>query len=203
MIMKRILLPVACVLLMAGPVVAATATQADLDAARTRVTQSPDSADAQFDLAMAYARTPFLEQGWEALKRVNALDPAYADKAVAKYEAAVAANPADPEAHFRLAFGYYFQNKKDQARAQMEQVVAIAPQDPWGYDYLGFLVAEQNQTQLDEAAKLWQKALEMDPNNAVAHYLIGQVYYRQGKFMQAAGEIASALKARTSSGLSP
>lgn len=203
MMMKRLLLPLACVLMLSSPVMAATATQADLDGARARVEQTPDSADAQFELAMAYARTPFLEQGWEALKRVNTLDPTYADKAVAKYEAAIAANPADVEAHFRLAFAYYFQNKKDQARAQMEQVVALAPQDPWGYDYLGFLVAEQDQTHLDQPTKLWQKALELDPNNAVAHYLIGQVYYRQGKFLQAAASIGNALKARASSGLNP
>lgn len=203
MMMKRLLLPLACMLMLSSPVLAATATQADLDAARARVTQTPDSADAQFELAMAYARTPYLEQGWEALKRVNALDPGYADKAVAKYEAAIAADPSDVEAHFRLAFAYYFQNKKDEARAQMEQVVALAPQDPWGYDYLGFLIAEQNQSQLDEPTKLWQKALELDPNNAVAHYLLGQVYYRQGKFLQAAAAIGSALKARASSGLSP
>jgi tetratricopeptide (TPR) repeat protein len=203
MTLKRILLPIACMLLLASPVMAAGPTQAELDAVRTRATQAPENPDAQFDLAMAYARTPFLEDGWEALKRCNALDPAYADKVVARYEGAIAADPADAEAHFRLAFGYYFQNKKDLARAQLEQVVALTPQDAWAYDYLGFLVAEQTPNQLDEAFKIWQKALAIDPNNAVAHYLIGQVYYRQGKFMQAAASLANALRLRSSSGLRP
>ena len=199
--MKRILLPMACTLLLASPAWAAMPTQVELDAARTQVERAPDSPDAQFELAMAYARTPFLEQGWEALKRVNTLDPAYAEKAVARYEAATTANPDDAEATFRLAFAYYFMNKKEQAVHHMQRVVALAPQDAWGYNYLGFLIAEQNR--LDEAAKLWQQALAIDPNNAVAHYLMGQYFYRQGKFMQAAASLANAVKSRNSSGLRP
>lgn len=201
MTLKRILLPIACVALLALPAQAAAPTQAQLDAAREQATRLPESPEAQFELAMHYARTPYLEQGWEVLKRVNALDPAYADKVVAKYEPAIVADPAQVEARFRLAFAYYFQGKKELAREQMERVVALSPQDPWGYNYLGFLVAEQNQ--LDEAYRLWQQALAIDPNNAVAHYLVGQVYYRQGKFMQAAASLANALKSRNSSGLKP
>jgi tetratricopeptide (TPR) repeat protein len=201
MILKRLSMSLMCVLVLATDALAAPPTQAELDACRQQAVQAPESPDAHFELAMAYARTPFLEQGWEALKRVNTLDPAYADKAVAKYEAALHADPTDAEASFRLAFAYYFQNKKDVARQQMERTVALAPQDPWAYNYLGFLIAEAGQ--IDEAARIWQQALAIDPNNAVTHYLIGQVYYRQGKFMQAAGSLANALKLRSTSGLKP
>jgi tetratricopeptide (TPR) repeat protein len=201
MSMKRILLPIACVLMLAMPAHAAAPTQAQLDAAREQAAKLPDSPQAQFELAMQYARTPYLEQGWEVLKRVNALDPSYADKVVAQYEPAIVADPTNVEARFRLAFAYYFQGKKELAQAQMAQVVALAPQDPWGYNYLGFLLADQNQ--IDQAAKVWQQALALDPNNAVSHYLMGQVYYRQGKFMQAAASLANAVKSRSSSGLRP
>jgi tetratricopeptide (TPR) repeat protein len=183
-------------------------TQAELDAARAQAANTPDSADAHFQLAMLYARTCFLEQGWEELKRVNVIDPAYADKVVARYAPLAptgplvgAATAADPGAYFRLAFGYYFQNKKDLARQTFAQYVGLAPDDPWGYDYLGFLYAEQNQ--LDAALQLWQKAVALDPNNAVAHYLIGQVFYRQGHFIQAAQSLTTAVRLRASSPLHP
>lgn len=199
--LKRIVLPIAVVMMLALPAQAAAPTQTELDAAREQAAKLPDSPTAQFELAMRYARTPYLEEGWEVLKRVNALDPAYADKLVAHYEPLIEAEPANVEARFRLAFAYYFQGKRELAQAQLNQVVALSPQDPWGYNYLGLLLAEQNQ--IDQAAKVWQQAIALDPNNAVSHYLMGQVYYRQGKFMQAAASLASAVKSRASTGLRP
>jgi tetratricopeptide (TPR) repeat protein len=198
---RRVLLPFLAVWAIATPALAAVPTQSELDALRAQAAAHADSADAQFELAMAYARTPYLEAGWEALKRVNTLDPTFADKVVSRLEPKVALEPADAESRFRLAFAYYFQGKKELARAQFEQLVALTPRDPWAYDYLGFLQAEANL--VDEAYKTWQQALTIDPNNAVAHYLVGQIYYRQGKFLQAAGEIANALKLRSTSGLQP
>lgn len=59
--------------------------QAQLVAATQRVARSPDSVDAQFELAMVYVRTPFLEHAWEALEHVMTLDPTYASKVVERY----------------------------------------------------------------------------------------------------------------------
>lgn len=195
----RALLTLACLAALALP--AAATTQTQLEAARQTAAQNPDSPEAHFDLAMAYARTAYLEQGWESLKRIQELDPAFAGKVVERYEAQVAAAPQDAEARFRLAFGYYFLDKKEQALGQIERLIALRPQDPWGYNYKGFLLAEQNQ--IDEAYKQWQRALALDPNNAVTHYLIGQVHYRQGRFLQATQAIAQALRLRATSPLKP
>jgi tetratricopeptide (TPR) repeat protein len=176
-------------------------TQAQLDAARAQAQRTPESTDAHFELAMLYARTCFLEEGWESLKRVQTLDAGYADKVVERYGLATEADPYDLDARFRLAFGYYFQGKKDLAKQEIEHLAALTPQDPWPYNYLGFMVAEQNQ--LDLAQQHWQRALSLDPNNAVAHYLMGQVHYRQGRFMQAAQALAKAVSLRAGSALKP
>jgi hypothetical protein len=44
---------------------------------------------------------------------------------------------------------------------------------------------------------------ELDPNNAVAHYLIAQVQYRQGHFLLAAQSLSKAMRLRASSPLHP
>lgn len=199
--LKRIALTTLCLLSLSAPAGAVTTSQATLDAARRQVAETPHSADAHFELAMNYARTPFLEEGWAALKQVQVIDPVYAAKAVSRYEALIHANPQDTEAHFRLAFAYYFQGDKPQARRQLEQIIAITPVDPWAYNYLGFLQAEAGQ--LEQATANWQRALGYDPDNAVAHYLIGQAFYRQGRFMQAASSLATALRLRAGTALKP
>src|SRR5690349_14361197 len=75
-------------------------TQTQLDAARAQAQANPESADAQFELAMVYARTCFLEEGWEALKRVQVLDAAYADKVVERFGALTEADPNDLDSRF-------------------------------------------------------------------------------------------------------
>lgn len=195
----RALMTLACLVALALP--AQATTQTHLEAARQAVAQHPDSPEAHFELAMAFARTAYLEQGWESLKRIQELDPGFASKVVERYEARVVEAPQDPEARFRLAFGYYFLDKKDQALGQIEQLIALRPQDPWGYNYKGFLLAEQNR--IDEAYQQWQRALTLDQDNAVTHYLIGQVHYRQGRFLQATKAIAQALRLRATSPLKP
>lgn len=199
MIGKRVGWAIACLIALSLP--AQATTQQALDGARAAADRAPDDPDALFDLAMAYARTNFLEHGWEALKRIQALDAGYATRVVERYEGRLAAQPDDPEALFRLAFGYYFQDRKALARRQLERLVAIRPADPWAHNYLGFLKAEEGS--LDEALAHWQRALALDHENAVAHYLIGQIHYRQGRFLQAAQSLGQAVRLRAASGLAP
>ncbi|MFP5503668.1 MAG: tetratricopeptide repeat protein [Candidatus Sericytochromatia bacterium] len=189
----------ACVIGLAHP--AQAITQQELDAARATAARSPHSPDAQFELAMAYARTSYLEHGWEALKRVNELDAGYAAKVVERYEARLAAHPEDADALFRLGFGYYFQDRKALAMRQFEKLIAIRPDDPWAHNYMGFLQAEAGR--LDQALVHWQKALTLDQDNAVAHYLIGQIHYRQGRLLQAAQSLGQAVRLRAASALKP
>jgi tetratricopeptide (TPR) repeat protein len=202
--MLKTILPLLLLVGLAAPAQAAklgNTSQATLDLARAHAAGAPQSADAQFDLAMAYARTPFLEHGWDALGRVTALDGNYAAKVVDRCESDLVAEPNDLEARFRLAFGYYFRGDREAARRELERLVAIAPEDAWFHDYLGFVQAEGDR--LDLATASWNRALQLDPNNAVTHYLLGQVHYRQGRFVQAAAELAQALKLRAASPLKP
>jgi tetratricopeptide (TPR) repeat protein len=165
-----------------------------LDDARARALASPQSAEAQFELVVALARSPEYDQAWDALSRLQGLDPDFASRVVDRYEARVVAEPGDAEARVRLAVGYYFRGDREAARRELERAAAIAPGDPWIWDYLGFLQMEIFKSDL--ASQSWKRALEADPNNALAHYLIGQLLYRQGHQHDAGAELERAAKLR-------
>lgn len=181
---------IAAVMLTATPGVAITPPA--LERAREAASLAPDDPDMQFELAVAYARSRFVAEGWDVVKRIQMLDPGYAARVVRLYEARVAQAPRDPEARFRLAAGYYFQDRKALARRQLERLVAIRPDDTWAHTYLGYLDAEEGN--LQSAQSRWKKALELDRENAIAHYLIGQIHYRQGRLRQADRALSEALR---------
>lgn len=214
MLKARILVAVAlATMTFAAPAAWAVDTsRAELEELQRRVDLDPKSPDAHFDLAMGLARTVKLESGYASLKKVIELDPAYADKVITKYKPLVDQNKQNVEAFFRLAFGYYFKGwnlqqqdpnsvegaqSKQLARTAFESIIANDPKYVWGYNYLGYLLAEGGD--LDKAVGLWRQAISVE-DNAVAHFLIGQAYMRQGKMAEGVMETATAMRMR---GLNP
>ncbi|MNK51652.1 cellulose synthase subunit BcsC [compost metagenome] len=194
--------------LMTTPAFAADTSKAELDLLRQRVTASPQDPSTHFDMAMGLARTSRLEEGWTSLKKVSELDPAYADKVIATYAPMVDENPQNIEAQFRLAFGHYFKglNFQDQGQADAAKeaklrakkafghIIETDPQYVWGYNYLAYLLAEEGD--LSAAVDTLKKAIAVEPNNAVSHFLIGQAYFRQGNHKDAVLEIGTAMRLR-------
>lgn len=194
--------------LMTAPAFAADTTKAELDLLRQRVTSAPQDPGAHFDMAMGLARTSRLEEGWTSLKKVSELDPGYADKVIATYAPMVDENPQNIEAQFRLAFGHYFKglNFQDQgqpdaakeaklrAKKAFGHIIETDPQYVWGYNYLAYLLAEEGD--LSAAVDTLKKAIAVEPNNAVSHFLIGQAYFRQGNHKDAVLEIGTAMRLR-------
>lgn len=167
--------------------------------------QKPDDPDVHFDLAMAYSRSPILEKGWDELQKVKALDPAYADKVIARYEPLVAENPDNVEAHWRLAFAYYAKGREShdaaatsRARSAFQKILEIDPRYVWAYNYLAYITYEQGD--LAGAASLARKAVEVGPDNAVAHFLLGQALLKQNQPFAAAMSLARAMQLRTAAG---
>ncbi|MBU6427905.1 MAG: tetratricopeptide repeat protein [Cyanobacteria bacterium REEB65] len=165
------------------------------------VAASPQDPDAHFNLAMAYARTPDLEKGWDELQVVKKLDPAYADKVIARFEPLAAANPNNIEVLFRLAFAYYFKGYqvndpvyKAKAKSAFEAILAVDPKYVWALDYLAYLT--YNAGDLDGALALARRATAADPDNAVAHFLLGEGLFKERQPLAAALEMAHAMQLR-------
>ncbi|MDB5097457.1 MAG: hypothetical protein JWM80_1878 [Cyanobacteria bacterium RYN_339] len=199
--MKKLLLTLALVFAPLPALAEPPAAQAALDEARAKALASPQSADMQLELVVALARSPFSDQAWDALTRLQGMDPDFGAHVADRYEALVVAQPGNAEARVRLALGYYFRGDREAARREMERAAAIAPDDPWIWDYLGYLQFENFKT--EPALASWRRALAADPNNALAHYLIGQALYRQGHQNDAAEELEKAAKARAATSLRP
>lgn len=217
-------LPVAALLaltVMAPAAWALDTPKTEIEALQQQVEANPESADAHFDLAMGLGRTVKLESGYTELKKVHELDPTYADKVIDRYKPMVEANKQNIEAQFRLAFGYFFKGygyeldagaaKDEQAEALTAQALtykemskqsfqAILEVDPkyvWAYNYLGFLIGSEGN--LDQALNLLKQGLAVE-DNAVGHFLVGQVYFKQGNVPAGLAETTTAMRMR---GLNP
>ncbi|MEB3223189.1 MAG: tetratricopeptide repeat protein [Candidatus Sericytochromatia bacterium] len=194
---------VACVLVAAADLLAAHPARAAgggcipparLAALTALAMQAPQSADAQFDLALAHLRTPFPERAWPVVDRLLALDPRYGARLVEHQRFVLAAHPQDCEARFRLAAGLYLDGRREAARQELQALVVAAPKDPWAHVYLGWLLAEGKQ--VDRAIVLWQRVVGLEPENAVAHWLLGQAHQRKGRRARAATALRTALSLR-------
>lgn len=221
--MRRWWLAGTLLLALAAPAWAVDTSKEDLLLLQQQVDQAPQSPEAHFELAMGLARTIKLEAGYAELKKVSELDPAYPDKVIARYKPLVEQNGQNIEAHFRLAFGYYFKAfylqqeieaaKDDPAKAteltaqaadyrllarkSFQSIVEADPKYVWGYNYLGYLWLESGDT--DQAMATWRQAIAIE-DNAVAHFLLGQALIRQGNVKDGLTETMTAMRMR---GLNP
>jgi len=147
------------------------------------------SAESCFEYAMALAYNGQVEKGWGVLKKIPTHDPQYAGKVVEKYQGVIAQSPQNWKAHFKLAFGYYFMNKKDLTVMHMEKAASLDPKNPWPVGYLALVKGEMGQ--LDEAVRLAKKAVQMEPNAAALHFLLSTGYYKQGKWLDASQSLVT------------
>ena len=144
---------------------------------------NPESAEATFELAMNYAYTGRIEKGWEILKKVPV---PYADTVVKTYGAKVKSGQASWKDHFKLAFGYYFKDHKEDAKDEFRKVLELDPKQIWAMGFIGLIEGEQghNQVGID-----WcKKALAIERNATAIHFLLGEGYRRTGNYFGAMGE---------------
>jgi tetratricopeptide (TPR) repeat protein len=177
------------------------ATQAAIDRARDEASAHPTSADAQFDLALVYAHTPFAQEALDALRLAGESDPDYARAIVERYAAILVEQPDDAQATLGLGLAYYLAGDRHAAYGLLKHLIALTPDDAWAFGYLGFV--EENLASDELATASWQHALELDANNPLSLFLLGQVYTRKGRYAEAEESIEKALKQRSSSGLRP
>lgn len=181
---------------------AASATaRAAMATAKARLDAAPEVPEAHVDLALALARTPFVEACWASFTEAQQRDPSLPARLAERWAAQAAAAPRDPEPRFRLAFAYWMQGDRAAARRQFEAAAALAPQDAWPMAHLGLVWDAEGQGELARAA--WQRAASLDPSNALAQYLLAQAHFRQGRFSQAAEALATAQRLRARYGDTP
>jgi len=144
--------------------------------------KTPTSAEAQFELAMAYGYTGQVEKGWACLKKIPNLDPNYAPKVVEKYSKLIQKEPQEWRHYFKIAFGYFFIDEKEKCIESFNKVLEIDPKNFWVMAYIGLVEGERGN--IDKGMEWSKKALAIEPNATAVHFLIAEGYRRKGDYLK-------------------
>jgi tetratricopeptide (TPR) repeat protein len=120
------------------------------------------------------------------------------EKLVARPNGGLAA-PGTKAAHFLLGAAYERSGKREQAVAEFRRLLDTDPEYHAALNYLGYMFAERGE-HLDEAQKLVEKAVALEPDNGAYVDSLGWVYYRLGRFEQARATLERATRLETADG---
>ena len=102
--------------------------------------ETPSSNERKFELSMSYAYAGRIEEGWNILKTI---DKTYSKEVIEKYQKKINKNPNNWKNHFKIAFGYYFDNNKEKAVNEFLTVLKIDPTNIWAMGFIGLLEGEK------------------------------------------------------------
>ncbi|MBV8200531.1 MAG: tetratricopeptide repeat protein, partial [Acidobacteria bacterium] len=102
-------------------------------------------------------------------------------------------------ARFLLGAAYERTGKRDQAVAEFRRLLGADPEYHAALNYLGYMFAERGEN-LDEAQKLIERAVALEPDNGAYVDSLGWVYYRLGRFEQARAALERATRLEISDG---
>jgi tetratricopeptide (TPR) repeat protein len=136
------------------------------------------------------ARASALKPGWALpllALGVSQLESGDAEQAAATFQTARRVEPGDFRAHYLYAAALSRQKGSalagEQAIAALRQALSLNPNDARSHALLGQLQLAAERP--DAAAREWQAALKIEPENATALYQLGLLYRKQGKTEQA------------------
>jgi tetratricopeptide (TPR) repeat protein len=101
-------------------------------------------------------------------------------------------SPENSKFLFRLGVVYDKWGKKNESIEQMKKVVGIDPQDAHALNYLGYTYLELDQN-LEEAERLIQKAIELQPKDGYITDSLGWLFYKKGQFQEALATLEKAV----------
>ena len=151
------------------------------------------------DLGLAYLEVGRVDEAIAALQQSVERDPHYADAwfrlgiarekrgnigaAVVAYDRATTLTPGLTEAWFRAGALVYILGHRDEAIGCFRRAAATGQNTPFGR--LGKARALLTENRDDEAEKVLRKTVAIDPANALAHDLLGNLLSEFGRFDEA------------------
>lgn len=128
----------------------------------------------------------------EMLKTLGAKDRQ--DEAKKEYEAALAVDKFDEKSESRLGEFAYREGNLQQALAHYSRAVQLQPNDADANVGLAKVLGEMKQS--GKAIELLERAVSLDPTNAVAHYRLGTLYRHAGRSTDSAYQFSEYKKYR-------
>ena len=105
-------------------------------------------------------------------------------KAEAGLRKAISLNDSEEGYYFYLAVALEKQNRFNDTVNALEKAIEINPQSARSLNYLGYLYAERNMN-IEEAYRLINLALAIEPGNGAYLDSLGWIYYRKGDYEKA------------------
>jgi Flp pilus assembly protein TadD len=159
----------------------------------------PANANIQHDLGLACLEVGRIPDAIDALQRAVASDPRYGDayfrlgialeklgntaEAIAAYDRATQLLPSLAEAWFRAGALVYTLGHRDEAVACFRRAAATGGKASFGRLGKAWALLTENRSQ--EAEQVLRKTLALDPNDAMAHDLLGNILAEFGDFEEA------------------
>lgn len=132
----------------------------------------------------------FLELGYFYQKHNNPL-------AVSYYQNALQVDPQNVEIRYNLAKMYQDMGQIEEAEQEYKTVLEIDPKNVPALNNLGYLYLDDSLARYDEAAKLFTRAIEANPNLVYAVCNRGVAYEYLGEYDKARKDYQEALRLET------
>lgn len=113
-------------------------------------------------------------------------------EAIKEYQAELAISPADASAYYRLADAYTRVMRWDDAEKLLQRSLWLDATSSGPYVLMGKVLLKKREPAL--AVRSLDRALKMDPNNYIAHHLLGEAYRALGRDADADAELKTSEK---------
>jgi S1-C subfamily serine protease/Tfp pilus assembly protein PilF len=123
----------------------------------------------------------------------------FTDDAMKAFEAAIRADPQEPEAHLGLAAAYFKKKMWKEAADAYAQVVKLRPEDAEAQRGLGLALRQLDRK--DEALKALKEATRLDDEDAATWMALGEIYLAQNLFSPAEDAFQKTIHLRPDNGL--
>jgi tetratricopeptide (TPR) repeat protein len=110
------------------------------------------------------------------------------EEAIGEYQAAVAINKNLADLHLSLGRVYRIAGVYDKAVESLNRANTLNPTDPTSLYLISLVYSTVGE--LDKAEQFAQQAIKISPANTNLHGNLGSMYYRKGKWAQAAAELS-------------
>ena len=111
-------------------------------------------------------------------------------EAIAEFQMELDLNPGYAAAYYKLADAYSRVQKFDEAEKLLQRSIWLDATSTGPYILMGKVLEKKGEAEL--AVRARQRALSMDPNNPIAHHLLGQAYRDMGRNEDADRELSAA-----------